>query len=263
MVKLNMFSLKNRIALVTGGTGHLGKAICEALVKSNSIVYVASRKKNEAEKVIKIIKNEASGKLFPIELDISNESSIKKAIKQIKKEQGHIDILINNAGYGSDGDFNNKNETEWSDGLDGTINGVFRVCKQVLPLMKKKKHGVIINIGSMYGIISPDLRIYDNEKHANSPEYGAGKAAIIQFTKYLAVNYAKNGIRVNSISPGAFPNKEVQKNKKFIKKLKSKIPLERLGKPEDLMGVIIFLASEDSSYVTGQNILVDGGWSIW
>jgi gluconate 5-dehydrogenase len=129
--------------------------------------------------------------------------------------------------------------------------------------MKQKKYGVIINIGSMYGTISPDLRIYDNEKHANSPEYGAGKAAIIQFTKYLAVNYAKNGIRVNSISPGAFPNKEVQKNKKFIKKLKSKIPLERLGQPEDLMGAIVFLASDDSSYVTGQNILIDGGWSIW
>ena len=260
---MKMFSLKNKISLVTGGTGHLGQAICQALAQSDSIVYVGSRKKTDSERVVKSLSEKTKSKLFGIELDISNSDSIEKAVSHIKKKHRRIDILINNAAYGTEGDFSNKEEEDWQIGLDGTINGVFRVCKHVIPLMEKKKQGVVINIASMYGVVSPDLRIYDKKENANSPEYGTGKAAIIQLTKYLAVNYAKNGIRVNAISPGPFPNKKIQKNQKFIKRLESKVPLQRLGNPKDIMGTIVFLASDDSSFITGQNILVDGGWTIW
>jgi gluconate 5-dehydrogenase len=129
--------------------------------------------------------------------------------------------------------------------------------------MEAKKQGVIINISSMYGIVSPDPRIYGDSGYNNPPDYGAGKAGIIQFTKYAACHLAAKGIRVNAVSPGPFPGAEVQKNEAFITNLKNKVPLGRIGQPADLKGVVVFLASDASSYITGQNIIVDGGWTVW
>jgi len=115
----------------------------------------------------------------------------------------------------------------------------------------------------MYGVVSPDPRIYGDSGYDNPPNYGAGKAAIIQFTRYAACHLAAKGIRVNAISPGPFPNPKVQENKWFISNLKNKVPLGRIGQPGDLKGAVVFLASEGSSYITGQNIVVDGGWTVW
>ena len=129
--------------------------------------------------------------------------------------------------------------------------------------MKKQKTGSIINIASIYGTVSPDPEIYENSGFDNPPEYGAGKAAIIQFTRYIAVHNAKYGVRANSISPGPFPNQTVQKNKKFMNNLKRKIPMNRIGHPNELKGITIFLASNASSFLTGENIHVDGGWTAW
>jgi gluconate 5-dehydrogenase len=116
----------------------------------------------------------------------------------------------------------------------------------------------------MYGVVSPDFRIYDDYKEFfNPPDYGAAKAGVIQLTKYYAAYYAPYNINVNCISPGPFPSPEVQKEIEFIKQLENKNPQKRIGRPDDLKGVVIFLASEASSYITGQNINVDGGWTIW
>jgi gluconate 5-dehydrogenase len=129
--------------------------------------------------------------------------------------------------------------------------------------MRKNHYGVIINISSMYGIVSPDSRIYGDSGYNNPPDYGAGKAAIIQFTRYSACHLACDGIRVNTISPGPFPGAEVQQNKTFMSNLENRVPLGRIGRPDDLKGAVVFLASNASSYVTGQNIVVDGGWTVW
>jgi gluconate 5-dehydrogenase len=172
---------------------------------------------------------------------------------------------VNNAFFGYEGK-NEKNipampEEMWAMGIEGTANVVFRCIRSAASLMKKG--GSIINISSIYGIVSPDPSIYGTSGFNNPPAYGAGKAAVLQFTRYAACHLASKGIRVNSISPGAFPNKEVQENKKFISNLKRKIPLGRIGEPEDLAGAVVFLASDASSYVTGSNIVVDGGWTAW
>ena len=129
--------------------------------------------------------------------------------------------------------------------------------------MIPRHSGVLINIASMYGIVSPDPGIYGDSGFDSPANYGAGKAAIIQFTRYLACHYGRFGVRANTVSPGAFPSPEVQKNSLFMEKLCSKNPLGRIGKPEELKGVVIFLASQASAYVTGQNIPVDGGWTAW
>jgi NAD(P)-dependent dehydrogenase (short-subunit alcohol dehydrogenase family) len=130
--------------------------------------------------------------------------------------------------------------------------------------MKEQQKGSIVNIASMYGVVAPDPELYQGDVSLNNPaNYGAGKAAIIQFTKYTAAYYAKYGIRANSISPGSFPNPKVQQNASFIKRLSAKSMLGRVGQPQELQGVVILLASDASSYITGQNICVDGGWTAW
>ena len=115
----------------------------------------------------------------------------------------------------------------------------------------------------MYGMVSPDPNIYSSEKVASSPQYGAAKAALIHHTKYLAVHLAKHNIRVNSISPGPFPNTNILRDKKFLNKLKEKTPLKRVGKAEELVSTVLYLASKSSSFTTGVNIPVDGGWTAW
>ena len=134
--------------------------------------------------------------------------------------------------------------------------------RSIIPIMEKNKFGSIINISSMYGMVSPDPSIYGSSGHNNPPNYGAGKAAIIQFTRYTACHLAKKGIRVNSVSPGPFPKPDVT-DMRFISNLKKKTPMGRLGQPHEIKGVIVFLASQSSSFVTGTNISVDGGWTAW
>lgn len=261
--KDNMFSLKEKISVITGGDGHLGLSMSEALLERGSKLYILGKSMNNLQNAKKKLKEKGLTGFEVLKTDISKQNSIQKQIEYIEKYSGKIDVLINNAYFGHDGNFQNKTEERWKEGIEGTINSVFRMTKKVLPIMIKQKKGTIINISSIYGSVAPDPNIYHKSGFDNPPEYGAGKAAIIQFTKYIATHYAKFGIKANSISPGAFPNNQVQKNKKFIFSLKKKIPMGRIGKPEDLKGITIFLASNASDYVTGQNIFVDGGWTSW
>ena len=254
----NIFSLKGKVAIVTGGYGHLGKAITKALYDFGADVYVAGR----YEKKFKEVFNNFPNIKF-VYLDILNETSIKEAFEKVFEETNSIDILVNNAVFTTFNNPEKMTEEEFIKGVDGTLISVFRCLKNAIPYMKKTG-GSIINISSMYGLVAPDLRIYEEyPQFLNPPNYGAAKAGVIQLTKYYAVALSKYNIRVNCITPGAFPSKEVQKHKGFIKKLEQKIPLGRIGKPEELAGAIILLASDASSYITGQNIIVDGGWTVW
>lgn len=259
----NLFNLKGKVAVVTGGTGHLGRSMVEGLAEAGAYVYICSRDKEKAL----ITKNSFSDKIVnkvDVEiLDILSAESVKKCFDRIKNNSNKIDILVNNAGYISVGNFENMSDEDWETGINGTINGVFRCTREVIPIMEKNGEGSIINISSMYGKVSPDPSIYGESGFNSLPNYGAGKAAIIQYTKYLACHLAKKRIRVNSVSPGPFPKEEVQKNIEFINQLKKKVPMGRIGFPDELKGTVIFLASNASSYITGTNILVDGGWTSW
>lgn len=129
--------------------------------------------------------------------------------------------------------------------------------------MLEKRKGTILNIASMYGVVSPNPEIYGTSGQNNPANYGAGKAAIIQFTRYLACHYGRKGIRANSISPGPFPNDQTQLNKEFIAQLSNKTALGRIGLPDELKGAVLLLVSSAGSYITGQNLAVDGGWTAW
>jgi gluconate 5-dehydrogenase len=259
---MNIFDLSGKIAVVTGGFGHLGRSMVDGLLKSNATVVVGGRNSKGRKAEIRRISCDFPGQDFDVvDLDVGREESVSRAFRSISRKHGRIDILVNNAYYASAGKLEAMPESKWQHGIDGTINSVFRCTKLVLPYLANNVS--IINIGSMYGLISPDPRMYGKSGLDNPGSYGAGKAAIVQFTRYCAVHLAPRKVRVNCISPGSFPDAAVQKNKTFLRALGRRVPLGRVGRPEEIQGTVIFLASEASSYVTGQNIVVDGGWTVW
>lgn len=257
---LTKFSLAEKIAIVTGGYGHLGKYICEGLAEAGAKVIVCGKSESRFNQVFY---NNTKSLSF-LHIDISSTKSIKTTFAKISKKYGTLDILINNAFYIKGQSPEAITDAEWNCGIDGTLNSVFRCIREIIPYMKKQEKGNIINIASMYGFISPDFKIYqENPEFFNPPHYGSAKAGVIQLTKYYAVYLSKFNIRVNCISPGAFPSPDARIQKNFIKRLSQNIPLGRIGDPEELKGIVVFLASDASSYMTGQNVIVDGGWTIW
>lgn len=258
---MEMFGLRSKIAIVTGGGGYLGQEITIGLAEFGARVVVLDKEKFPSDKFLKRISTNNLKVRF-LECDISKKIEVENCMERISMEEKSIDILVNNAYYGYGGDLETISEENWDSGINGTIKNYF-ICTQSAIKYMKKRGGQIINIASMYGIVSPDPSVYGKSISINPPNYGVGKAAIIQLTKYAAVHLAKYRIRVNSISPGPFPNLKVQKNKQFIKRLAEKVPLKRIGNPAELKGIVVFLASDASSYITGQNISVDGGWTIW
>ena len=258
-----LFGLNRKVAIVTGGTGHLGCAISESLAQAGARVVIAGRNAKKCEQAALVLAKKYKVTCIGIPMDISSSDSVKNAMTTIHKMMGAIDIRVNNAVYCAMGSPENMSDVDWGYGIDGTLTSVFRCIREAVPFLKKKS-GTIINIASMYGFISPDFKIYkDNPDFFSPPNYGAAKAGVIQLTKYYAVYLAHYGIRVNCISPGAFPSSDVKKKKNFVKLLCGKTPQERVGDTQELKGTIIFLASQAASYITGQNIVVDGGWTLW
>ncbi len=258
MTNDSIFSLQNKVAIITGGYGHLGAGMTKGLITSGSIVIVAGRNKEKFEKIF--FKND---NMFFYQTDISSTESIKKTFNEVFNKFGKIDVLVNNAIYSKSNMPEKMTDEEWSEGVEGVLSSLFKCIREVVPYMKKQGCGNIINISSIYGMVSPDFKIYEGfNSFLNPPNYSAAKSGVIQLTKYFASYYAKNNIRVNSISPGAFPSPEVQKHQVFIDNLIKKIPLKKIGTPKDIEGIIVFLASDASSYITGQNIIIDGGWTI-
>ncbi len=253
----DLFNLKDKVAIVTGGYGHLGYEMSLTLQSYGAKVYIAGR---NFEKFNTIVGE--NNEFEFIELDISSNDSIANAFKNVYNKEGRIDIIINNAIYGAANNPEYMTHEEWEKGIDGGLNSVFRAMKEVVPYMKTNG-GKIINISSMYGVVVPDLKVYEGrEEFLNPPNYGTAKAGVLHLTKYYAMYLAKYGINVNSISPGPFPSKEVQKDKIFTDRLIAKVPLKRIGTPKDLAGVLLLLSSDASNYITGQNICVDGGWTL-
>jgi gluconate 5-dehydrogenase len=261
----NLFSLQGEVAIVTGGTGHIGYAIAEGLSQFGANVVIAGRDEDKCCNVAQKISSKTGNKCIGVKLDISSRESVKYGFKKAALNMGGINILINNSSYSAQNSLGKMTDEEWQIGLDGTITGVMICTQEVLHYLQKSQcqNRAIVNIASMYGIVSPDPRIYGDTGFDNPPNYGVGKAAIIHLTKYAACHLAQYGVRVNCISPGPFPDLEVQENKWFIKRLKEKTPLNRIGHPQEIKGAVVFLSSNASSYVTGHNLVVDGGWTIW
>ena len=259
----NIFDLSGKNILITGGAGYLGTAISKGLASAGANVIIASRNLHNCQELANEI-NEASNNAEAMELDITSNDSIKKCVSSIIEKYKKIDVLINNAAKSVAGFFDEYSTDDFSRSLEGCVTGAFNMCHEVIPYMCREKHGSIINVASMYGIVSPNQEVYNGEKRLNNPVgYGVAKAGLIQLTKYIAGYYGNKGIRCNSVSPGAFPSKTVQETKWFVDELANKTMLKRIGNPEELVGTFILLSSDAGSYITGTNISVDGGWTAW
>lgn len=259
MSTLDLFRLDGKVALVTGAAGRLGFSFSKALSEAGAVVLMADLNLDQCKENENLVRKGRYVEVDSIQLDITQSESIESMVKQALERFKRIDILINNAGVGVYTPFSARTLDEYNNVMDVNVRGTL-FCTQIISKEMQTNGGSIINIGSIYGVVSPDPRIYGDSGRNSSEVYGASKAAIIQMTKYFAVHLARFNIRVNCLTPGG-----VFANQKgfFVNNYNRKTPLGRMAKQSDLSGALIFLASDASSYVTGHNLVVDGGFTIW
>ena len=249
----DLSSLANRNSLVIGGAGYLGTPISEVLNELGSNVFITSRNAVSAfnPDTSPVLD---SNRFHVFNSDFTTLEGRKSLISFIKSNVSSLDILVNCAWNGEKSSLDLITSEQWDHDINTCLSSVFKITKDFIPFLSNDAS--IINIASMYGHLSPNPILYHGNKFTNPPSYGAAKAGIIQLTKYLAVFLAPRGIRVNSISPGPFPFPSVQENSEFNDRLSSLNPLGRVGQPHELKGVTALLASNLSSYITGQNFCV-------
>jgi NAD(P)-dependent dehydrogenase (short-subunit alcohol dehydrogenase family) len=260
-----LLDLSGRTALVVGGAGLLGGEISYTFAELGAEVLIASRDVKKTEDFATTLASTVEGaKVAVTKVDITDPKSIDELMVWTRsKTGGSLDILVNSGWSGRKNTFESISDEDWNLDIEVCLNGVFRTIKRSFPLLKEKA-GNILSIASMYGHVAPDYRLYDSERFANPPSYGAAKAGVIQLTKYLASFLSPYSIRANCISPGPFPFEQTQRDApEFIDRLKAKNPLNRIGIPSDLKGAAALLCSDAGAYITGQNICIDGGWAVW
>jgi NAD(P)-dependent dehydrogenase (short-subunit alcohol dehydrogenase family) len=257
---LDRFSLQGRVALVTAGAGPLfGRSISMALAEAGATVVTASRSQERNETFaaeMRKLGHDVHGLVF----DQEDVASIDALHDELQSRFGRLDILVNSA-LARDGNvraLEDQTAETWEHTAKGDFAGLFRQCQRAVETMKRQGRGSIINIASIYGVVSNDPRLYDGTAMVQPPTYNFMKAGMINFTRYLACYYGRAGIRANCISPGGYFN---QQPEAFVRRYCERTPLGRMMGHEDLQGAVVFLASDASTYVTGANLLVDGGWT--
>lgn len=241
--------LKDKTIIITGGSGLLGREMLKHLKAQGATIINAD------------INNEENADAIFIATDVTNETSVNNLFKSVMDKFGKIDGLVNNA-YPRTKDWGTKFENipsaSWKTNIDLQLNSVFYLCQQVLPYMQLNKAGSIINIASIYGIVGPDFSVYENTEMTMPAAYSAIKGALINFTRYLASYAGKDKVRINCVSPGGIFDNQPQS---FVNNYEKKVPLGRMGIPSDIAPSVSFLLSDDSAYITGHNLVIDGGWT--
>jgi NAD(P)-dependent dehydrogenase (short-subunit alcohol dehydrogenase family) len=244
-----MNKLENKVIVVTGGNGLIGSSILKYLKVSGAICINAE---------LNAQNNIQNGTIC---CDVTDRESVKKVLNEIIKRHKKIDGFVNNA-YPRTADWGEKFENitldSWKKNVDMQLNSVFICTQAVLKIMKVQGFGSVVNISSIYGTVGPDFTIYDGTGMTMPAAYSAIKGGIVNFTRYLASYYGPDGIRLNCVSPGGIFDHQ---NTKFIKQYEQKVPMRRMGIPDDISPAVAFLLSDEAGYITGQNLMVDGGWT--
>ncbi|MBQ8248329.1 MAG: SDR family oxidoreductase [Clostridia bacterium] len=263
----NLFSMKGKTVVFTGGCGNLGRVMVKALLEYGAEVVVPSTTDRFDETYDEYRK---ADKLCFIKCDLRSTDETKAAFAATYEKYGKIDVLVNCAAYGGGAGgkaceyrLDKVSDETWAEGVDGTLGVIFRCTREVIPYFEKNGGGAIVNIGSMYAVMAPNFEVYGDTIPWNPPTYGAGKAGVLQFTRYCASALASKNIRANSLIPGAFPNVTPQSDMAFIERLGNKAMMKRVGKAEELNGALLLLCSDASSFMTGTTITVDGGATQW
>lgn len=260
----DLMDLSGRVALVTGGTGHIGYQAAAALAELGAKVALADLAEDKA-------KADELGDLFGVDcasfaVDLADEPLVRALPGQVVHALGGLDIVVNAAAFvGTSGlegwvtDFENQSVDTWRRALEVNLTSAFVLSQAALPALKHSGRGSIVNISSTYGVVGPDMRLYEGTPMGNPAAYGASKGGLIQFTRWLSTVVAPE-VRVNAVSPGGIARGQPEA---FVTRYEERTPLGRMGVEDDLKGAVAYLASDLSAYVTGQNLMVDGGWTAW
>lgn len=267
-----LFDLQGKNAIVTGGAGILGSHFCMGLADAGANVAVVDINIDKANELARTIEKDYGVKTLAIYCDLTSEQSVKEMVNSVITEFKTIDILHNNAAGKSSNleaffaPFEEYELNQWKEIMSTNLDGMFLVAKYVGKVMKQQKNGgSIIQTASIYGVLGPDNRIYEGsfylDRQINTPAiYSASKGGVVALTKYLSTYWAKDKIRVNTITPGGV---ESGQNEVFKQNYSNRIPLGRMAQADEMVGALIYLASDASSYMTGQNLIVDGGLCAW
>lgn len=274
---MSLFDLHERVAIVTGGAGLLGAEFCRTLVEAGASVVVADIQAEAASRIAESL-NEGGQRAIPVATDVTSPDSVRELIRQTMVNYGRLDILVNSAALdpkfdpirlqdektgGPSDAFEDFPLQAWNQALAVNLTGVFLCCQAVGRVMLDQGRGVIVNLSSIYGLVGPDQRIYSREGFPPGYKpvyYSVTKSGIIGLTRYLATYYAGKNIRVNALSPGGVFNDH---DREFVEKYSARTALGRMAEKDELNGALLFLASDASNYMTGANLVVDGGWTSW
>ena len=262
----DLMSLNGRVSLITGGAGHIGRTIASGFAELGSSIILLDVNKGMLDEVSFSISKKYGVDCKGIVVDLENEQEIKNVSKMVEDDFGKLNVIVNNAAFvgekklkGWVTPFLEQTTETWKRALDVNLTAGFTLIQSCSELMKKSGKGSVINIGSTYGIVGPDMSIYEGTNMGNPAAYAASKGGLIQLTRWLSTVLAPD-IRVNSLSPGGV---ERGQPASFQKEYVKRTPLGRMAKEEDYIGGAVYLASDLSSYVTGHNLVIDGGWTAW
>jgi NAD(P)-dependent dehydrogenase (short-subunit alcohol dehydrogenase family) len=261
-----LMDLSGRCALVTGAGGHIGFAIAQALAEAGASVALADLPQSRLNENAVALRTISTKKVTAHAIDLAVEADVRALPGVVDAEHGKLDVLVNCAAFtgasnlsGWAEPFEKQETAAWRMAIEVNVTSAFELSQAAMPYLAKGGKGTIINIASIYGMVGPDWAIYESTKMANPAAYGASKAALLQLTRWLSTTVAPD-VRVNAISPGGVARGQPEA---FSNRYVAKTPLKRMAVEEDFKGAALFLASDMSSYVTGQNLVVDGGWCIW
>lgn len=258
----DLLNLEGKVAIVTGAAGLLGSAMSRGLAEAGATLAVTSRNTQQAERFAATLPGTGH---IGIGFSQGETETIPDFVAEVVERLGQVDVLVNNAYGGPAPDIDDASADDFDSAFHTGVTAYFLLAREVVfHLRRRQAPGAIINIASMYGVVASYPSAYAGLPVNSPPNYHALKGGLVHLTRHLAAYWAKDNVRVNAISPGPFPKPETQeKEPEFIARLAEKVPLGRMGRPEELKGMIVLLASDAGSYITGQNFLVDGGWTAW
>jgi len=260
---LQRFDLSGRVAWVVGGAGLLGTAVCHALAEHGAHVVVSDIREPEAAKLAEAIRGKGLS-AEALVVDASSEESIVAGAKTVVEKHGRMDCVVNMTFFYTRTPMDQMTTVEWEKGMRVSLTGAFLVSREAIKHMSPRNTGSIVHFSSMYGLVAPDPRMYPEPLPPNPIDYGVAKAGVLQMTRYHGVMLARQGVRVNAIVPGPFPYPEGQQDDtEFMARLRGRCPTGRFGQPSEITGAVVFLCSDAASYVTGTQIVIDGGWTAW